>query len=94
MLVPTFNAIPGIINLSFLFVATNINVHFITPTICLICIFYTTIGGLKAVIWTDAMQFVAMIGAVFAVVWVGIGSVGGFQNIFKIAQESGRLDYE
>uniref|UniRef100_A0A2S2QKM3 Sodium-coupled monocarboxylate transporter 1 n=1 Tax=Sipha flava TaxID=143950 RepID=A0A2S2QKM3_9HEMI len=35
---------------------TGLNVHTVTKIICSVCIFYTTIGGLKAVVWTDAIQ--------------------------------------
>lgn len=30
---------------------TGINVHLITPIVCIVCIFYTCVGGMKAVVW-------------------------------------------
>lgn len=27
------------------------NVHLITPIVCIVCIFYTCVGGMKAVVW-------------------------------------------
>lgn len=36
---------------------TGINLHTITPIMCIVCIFYTTIGGIRAVVWTDTVRF-------------------------------------
>uniref|UniRef100_A0A182JI64 Sodium/solute symporter n=1 Tax=Anopheles atroparvus TaxID=41427 RepID=A0A182JI64_ANOAO len=70
---------------------TGINLHAITPVICVICIFYTTVGGLRAVVWTDTLQFVLMIGACLAVIALGISSVGGFFEVWKSAERGNRL---
>ncbi|GJQ68448.1 hypothetical protein Trydic_g17030 [Trypoxylus dichotomus] len=74
--------------------ATNINIYFITPIICGICIFYTTIGGLKAVVWSDAFQFTAMLGAMAGVLYLGLVNVGGFSNIWNTSIAGGRLDID
>nr|XP_022915690.1 sodium-coupled monocarboxylate transporter 2-like isoform X2 [Onthophagus taurus] len=71
---------------------TGISVGFFSPILCGICIFYTTLGGVKAVVWTDALQFFFMIGSMFAVVVIGITHVGGIRNLWKLASENGRLD--
>lgn len=39
---------------------TGINIHVITPIVCCVTIFYTCIGGIKAVVWTDVIQGVVM----------------------------------
>ncbi|XP_052896837.1 sodium-coupled monocarboxylate transporter 1-like [Anopheles moucheti] len=70
---------------------TGINLHVITPIICVICIFYTTVGGLRAVVWTDTLQFVLMIGACIAVIVLGISSVGGFMEVWEAADRGKRL---
>ncbi|KFB45605.1 AGAP008359-PA-like protein [Anopheles sinensis] len=70
---------------------TGINLHVITPVICVICIFYTTVGGLRAVVWTDTLQFVLMIGACLAVIALGISSVGGFFEVWQAAERGNRL---
>lgn len=68
--------------------------HFITPLICGVCIFYTTLGGLKAVVWTDTFQFVITIGSMIAVLALGINATGGLGNVWKTAVEGHRLDIE
>lgn len=72
--------------------ATGINVHFITPIVCGICIFYTTIGGVKAVIWTDTMQFIVTIGAIFTIFILGLKSAGGVQNVIETSRNGSRLN--
>lgn len=58
---------------------------------CIICIFYTTFGGLRAVVWTDTLQFVAMVGSIIIVMILGTLTVGGFINVFEIAERGQRL---
>ncbi|NNJ71221.1 MAG: sodium/solute symporter [Kiritimatiellales bacterium] len=53
---------------------------------------YTTLGGLAAVVWTDVIQFVILIGGA---VWVAVSLVhgidGGTETILALARETGRL---
>ncbi|XP_063914126.1 sodium-coupled monocarboxylate transporter 1-like [Zophobas morio] len=72
---------------------TGINLHLITPAVCIICIFYTTLGGLKAVVWTDAIQTVLMFASMIVVVIMGMESVGGFSEVWKRNQHGDRLDF-
>ncbi|XP_017772840.1 PREDICTED: sodium-coupled monocarboxylate transporter 1-like [Nicrophorus vespilloides] len=71
--------------------ATEVNIHYVTPLVCGVCIFYTTIGGLKAVVWTDTLQFVVMMGSMFAVLYMGIASVGGFGAMWDISAKGQRV---
>ncbi|CAO1405272.1 unnamed protein product [Diamesa tonsa] len=70
---------------------SGINLHVITPIICCVCIFYTTFGGLRAVIWTDTLQFSSMIVSILIVMVLGTSQVGGIANVFKIADRGNRL---
>ncbi|XP_018319368.1 sodium-coupled monocarboxylate transporter 1 [Agrilus planipennis] len=72
---------------------TGINLHLVTPVVCIVCIFYTTLGGLKAVVWTDTVQTVVMFGALITVMIMGIVSVGGFEEVWSRSQEGGRIDF-
>ncbi|KAI4470154.1 sodium-coupled monocarboxylate transporter [Holotrichia oblita] len=71
---------------------TNLNIHLITPIVCGICIFYTTLGGLRAVVLTDVIQFGVMLGSLLVVVTVGIWSGGGLSTILKNSYDNGQLD--
>jgi SSS family transporter len=56
---------------------------------------YTVMGGLAAVVWTDVVQFVIMIGGA---VWLAVALVqqapDGFSGILAAAQTSGRLNFD
>ncbi|KAL7017711.1 hypothetical protein ACKWTF_010495 [Chironomus riparius] len=45
----------------------------------------------SAVVWTDTLQFSAMILAVCVVMVLGTKEVGGIKNVFTIANDGGRL---
>ncbi|XP_071862299.1 sodium-coupled monocarboxylate transporter 2 [Bombus fervidus] len=71
--------------------ATSINLHLITPIICTVCIFYTTIGGLKAVVWADTIQMTVTLGSLFAVFILGTTAVGGIFQTWRISEEGSRI---
>jgi len=57
----------------------------------LTCIFYTVIGGMKAVIWTDVWQTLWMISGFVAILIVTSMDFGGLTEILKIANDGGRF---
>lgn len=57
-----------------------------------VCAFYSIVGGLRAVLLTDAFQSILMFAAVFTVVISGLVQAGGFGPIFNAAREGGRLE--
>lgn len=59
----------------------------------LVCTFYSTLGGMKAVLYTDLLQSALMFIAVFSVLVFTSIDLGGFDKIFIIAWEGGRLDF-
>ncbi|KAH3773444.1 sodium-coupled monocarboxylate transporter 1-like [Dreissena polymorpha] len=56
-----------------------------------VCTFYTAIGGLKAVMWTDAFQMLIVFAGVVGVVWRGTMEVGGFTVVWETAKNSSML---
>ncbi|XP_024877415.1 sodium-coupled monocarboxylate transporter 1-like isoform X2 [Temnothorax curvispinosus] len=70
---------------------SNLSVHAITPVLCIVCIIYTSIGGLKAVVWSDTIQFSVTVGGLFAVLVLGTLSVGGIEQVWSISGTGGRL---
>ncbi|XP_024083518.1 sodium-coupled monocarboxylate transporter 2-like isoform X2 [Cimex lectularius] len=69
------------------------NIHIITAVLCAVCIFYTTLGGLRAVVWTDTLQGFLMLCSAIAVLVLGFNSVGGFTKVLDAAQEGGRIEF-
>nr|XP_020667373.1 sodium-coupled monocarboxylate transporter 1-like [Pogona vitticeps] len=56
-----------------------------------VCTFYCTLGGLKAVVWTDVFQFILMISG-FLVVIVRTAIIkGGLSTVIDEARHGGRL---
>ncbi|XP_055374973.1 sodium-coupled monocarboxylate transporter 1 isoform X1 [Condylostylus longicornis] len=71
---------------------TGINIHIITPVVCVVCIFYTCVGGLKAVVWTDVLQSFIMYGSMILVIIKGTMNVGGLSEVINLNYGSGRLE--
>ncbi|XP_050086876.1 sodium-coupled monocarboxylate transporter 1 [Anopheles aquasalis] len=71
---------------------TGVNIHVITPIVCIVCVFYTCVGGLKAVVWTDVVQTFSMFGALVLVAVKGTIDLGGSSVVFNRAWDTGRLE--
>jgi SSS family transporter len=55
---------------------------------------YTTLGGIRAVIWTDALQMVVLSAGIVLALWLAISRVdGGFSGIVSTAMEAGKLRF-
>ncbi|MBL8216981.1 MAG: sodium/solute symporter [Bryobacterales bacterium] len=55
--------------------------------------FYTTLGGIKAVIWTDVIQFVTVTTGILVIFVTAIGAVpGGFPAAYTAAKAAGKLN--
>ncbi|KAL5291974.1 hypothetical protein ACFFRR_011013 [Megaselia abdita] len=71
---------------------TGMNIHLINGVVCSICIFYTMLGGIKAVVWTDVIQGSIMVASVLVIAIFGIIKLGGINAVLSKAYEGGRLD--
>ncbi|XP_046741740.1 putative sodium-dependent multivitamin transporter isoform X2 [Diprion similis] len=60
----------------------------------LVCAFYSSIGGIKAVLITDVFQSILMFVAVFVVIGIAVGDVGSLSEIWRIAEEGGRIEFD
>ncbi|WP_034044617.1 sodium:solute symporter family transporter [Wocania ichthyoenteri] len=58
-----------------------------------LCIFYTTFGGIEAVIWTDVMQVVVLLGgSILAVVWIILHTETSFVDMISYASERDKFN--
>ncbi|CAB0003183.1 unnamed protein product [Nesidiocoris tenuis] len=71
---------------------TGINLHIVTPIVCVICIFYTTLGGLSAVVWTDTIQMFVMVAGIVAVLTIGTVNIG-FSNVISRNMDTQRIEF-
>lgn len=58
----------------------------------LVCTFYCTTGGIRAVLWTDFLQSGLMFAALIIVTMMGVSEVGGWEEVMHRASSGGRLD--
>src|SRR5438876_2891673 len=69
----------------------------ILPAIVLfvsLSLLYTYVGGVKAVIWTDAVQFgLFLAGGLFTLLYIPQLFDGGFKEVFSAAARQGKLDW-
>ncbi|CAL1274534.1 unnamed protein product [Larinioides sclopetarius] len=61
-------------------------------SIGLVCTFYTTIGGIKAVVWTDVFQITIIFGALITVIIKGTMDAGGIEEVWNKAKNSDRTE--
>ena len=72
---------------------TGLNTDLSIGLTFLVCIFYTCLGGIKAVIWTNVFQALCMITSCLIVVILGEQSIeGGSETVFKLSYESKRIE--
>ncbi|KAG0713738.1 Sodium-coupled monocarboxylate transporter 1 [Chionoecetes opilio] len=55
--------------------------------------FYITIGGVRAVVYTDVLQTLLMFGGVLAVVVLCCIELGGVGEVWAIAEHGGRIEF-
>lgn len=72
---------------------TGIDKSIAILAIGLVCTFYSTIGGMKAVIITDVFQSFLMFGAVFSICITAIVMAGGVSEVWKTADAAGRIEF-
>ncbi|XP_014234000.1 sodium-coupled monocarboxylate transporter 1-like [Trichogramma pretiosum] len=72
---------------------TGVNIHVVTPFVCVVCIFYTCVGGLRAVVWTDFVQTFIMFGSMLLIVIKGTLHLGGLSLVLERNYESGRIEF-
>ncbi|XP_043064899.1 sodium-coupled monocarboxylate transporter 2 isoform X5 [Drosophila ficusphila] len=71
---------------------SGIGIHTITPIVVIICTFYTCVGGLKGVVYTDVVQSVIMYGSLIVIMIKGTLDLGGLTEVWRINDEGGRLN--
>ncbi|UJR26002.1 hypothetical protein I4U23_007348 [Adineta vaga] len=70
---------------------TGLHIWLAVGSCGLICTIYTSIGGMKAVIWTDVMQTIMMFLGVILSIIIGFHDSGGVRNVFKTAINGNRI---
>lgn len=75
-------------------VVTGINVYACILTMGILATIYTVMGGIEAVIWTDVLQVVVLVGgALVSLFLVAFNVDGGLAGIFTTAIADGKLNW-
>lgn len=72
---------------------TGFNVWAAVVSIGLVATFYTTIGGIKAVVWTDVFQICMMFAGLLVALIKGLIQFGGFTKIWQDLEADGRIEF-
>ncbi|CAF1245648.1 unnamed protein product [Rotaria sordida] len=73
---------------------SGLNIWLSVVSIGVICTFYSSVGGMKAVIWTDVLQAIVIAVGLLAVAIQGLIILGGFKRTFSIASRGGRIEFD
>ena len=58
----------------------------------MVCTFYTAMGGLKAVVWTDVFQMIVVYAGLILIVVRGAQLFGGVEEIWTTALQGARIN--
>ena len=71
---------------------TKTDVSYCILAMGVLCIVYTVMGGIEAVIWTDVLQVVVLLGAaVLSLCLIGAGVDGGLARVFSESMAQGKF---
>lgn len=71
---------------------TGLNVYVAVSIVYVVCIFYASQGGLRAVIMTDTFQAAVLMGSILLIVYLGEGFLGGPGPIWSTNFKTDRLE--
>ncbi|GAB0098634.1 hypothetical protein DMENIID0001_143970 [Sergentomyia squamirostris] len=70
---------------------TGASIGLTTIILGFVCIFYTALGGFRAVIWADLFQTSLIFACYIAIMYIGVDLVGGVPEIWDASKRGGRL---
>ncbi|CAF1663663.1 unnamed protein product, partial [Adineta ricciae] len=73
---------------------TGLNKWLSVVSISVVCVFYSSMGGIKAIIWTDVLQALVMYTGIVIAITHGLIRVGGIESVFLIAKQGSRIEFD
>ncbi|MEZ5300213.1 MAG: sodium/solute symporter [Verrucomicrobiales bacterium] len=70
---------------------SELNVYACIIVIGLLCILYTAVGGIEAVVWTDAVQAVVLLGGAALCLALAVHGAGGIGEVWSVARDNHKL---
>lgn len=72
---------------------TGFNTYLAVSLVYMVCIFYASQGGMKAVIMTDSFQSAILVGSLAVVLAMSVAKVGGLDAVWEHAWQTRRLHF-
>ncbi|EZA62319.1 Sodium-coupled monocarboxylate transporter [Ooceraea biroi] len=72
---------------------TGLNTYIAVTLVYVVCIFYASQGGMKAVIMTDTFQAAVLVGSLFLILGYGLSWAGGTAQVWQDNVSSGRMEF-
>ncbi|KMQ94279.1 sodium-coupled monocarboxylate transporter 1 [Lasius niger] len=72
---------------------TGLNTYIAVTLVYVVCIFYASQGGMKAVIMADTFQAAVLIGSLFLILGYGLSWAGGSALVWQDNARSGRIEF-
>lgn len=72
---------------------TGLNTYVAVTLVYLVCVFYSSQGGMKAVIMTDTFQAAVLVGSVLLVLGIGDHLNGGPSMIWNTNKHAERIEF-
>lgn len=73
---------------------TGINLWGCVVGMGVVVTFYTTLGGMKAVLWTDTFQAGVIVTGLIAIIIKGLSVQGGIYNVWSVATNRSRIVFD
>ena len=71
---------------------TGIDIYLLIAIMGVICIIYTVMGGIEAVVWTDVAQVIILLGGAVLCFFVAVFNIeGGFQTVITKGMEADKF---
>ena len=71
---------------------TGIDIYLLIVIMGIICIIYTVMGGIEAVVWTDVAQVIILFGGAVICFFVAVSNIeGGFQTVLTMGMDADKF---
>ncbi|XP_011310481.1 sodium-coupled monocarboxylate transporter 1 [Fopius arisanus] len=72
---------------------TGLHRYIAVSLVYVVCIFYASQGGMKAVIMTDTFQAIVLLLSLFVIVALGMINAGGISSVWKDSWDTDRIEF-
>lgn len=71
----------------------HLNIYLSICIMSLLAVGYTVLGGFRAVVWTDVLQFFVLMGGGLLTIWFCVRGIGSLSELVRLAGEAGKTHW-